>query len=71
MRESSLDGHQDLTMFMQEVKEVVREIMGDSRFEGHQHYKFESEYDNEDGEAGGTVVGLGGQCRRCLPDRTN
>ena len=24
--------------------------MGDSRFEGHQHYKFEAEYDNEDGE---------------------
>ena len=43
--------YQDLTMFMREVKEVVREIIGDSRFEGHQHYKFEAaEYDNEDGE---------------------
>ena len=50
MRESSLDGDQDLTMFIREVEEVVREIMGDSRFEGHQHYKFEAEYDNEDGE---------------------
>ena len=37
-------------MFMREVEEVVREIMGDSRFEGHQHYKFEADYDDEDGE---------------------
>ena len=27
MRESSLDGDQDLTMFMREVEEVVREIL--------------------------------------------
>ena len=33
MRESSRDGDQNLTMFRQEVEEVVREIMGDSRFE--------------------------------------
>ena len=40
---------QDLTMFMREVEDVVREIMEDSRFNGHQHYKFEAEFD-ENGE---------------------
>ena len=50
MRESSRDCDQDLTMFRQEVGEVVREIMGDSRFKGYQHYKFEAEFDNADGE---------------------
>ena len=35
---------------MREVEKVVREIMGDSCFEGHQYYKFEAEYDDEDGE---------------------
>ena len=46
MRESSLDGDQDLTsMFMREVEEVVREIMEDSRFRGQQHYRFEMEVD--------------------------
>ena len=49
MRESSRDGDQDLTMFMREVEDVVREIMEDSRFNGHQHYKFEAEFD-ENGE---------------------
>ena len=50
MRESSRDGDQDLTMFMREVEEVVREIMGDSRLKGCQHYKFEAEFDDADGE---------------------
>jgi hypothetical protein len=45
MRESNRDGDQDLTMFMQEVEDVVREIMEDTRFEGHQHYRFEAELD--------------------------
>ena len=40
MRESSRDGDQDLTMFMREVEEVVREIMGDAHFKGNQGYKF-------------------------------
>ena len=46
MHESSKDGDQDLIMFMREVEELVREIMGDSRFKGHQHYKFEAEFDD-------------------------
>ena len=69
MRESSLDGDQDLTMFMREVEEVVREIMSDSRFKGHQHYKFEAEFDDEDrkrlwgGEASAGVAFQIGQIR--------
>jgi len=50
MRESSLDGDQDLTMFMREVEEVVREIMEDSRFKGQQHYRFEMKLDECDGQ---------------------
>jgi hypothetical protein len=50
MRESSLDGDQDLTMFMREVEEVVREIMEDSRFRGQQHYRFEMEVDADNGQ---------------------
>jgi hypothetical protein len=50
MREGSLDGDQDPTMFMREVEDVVREIMEDSRFKGHQHYRFEIQLDPNDGE---------------------
>ena len=45
MLESYWDGDQDLTMFMQEVEDVVREIMEDARFKGQQHYRFEAELD--------------------------
>jgi len=37
MRVSSRDGDQDLSMWMRDVEEVVREIMGDTCFAGHQH----------------------------------
>lgn len=50
MRESDRDGDQDLTLWMREVEEVVREIMEDARFEGHQHFNFEMELDGDDGE---------------------
>ena len=36
MRVSSRDGNQDLSMWMRDVEEVVREIMGYTRFAGHQ-----------------------------------
>ena len=39
MRESNWDCDKDLTMFMREVEEVVMEIMGDSRFKGHQQVR--------------------------------
>ena len=44
------DCNQDLTKFTREVEQVVREIMGDSCFKGHRHYKFEAEFDDADGE---------------------
>ena len=46
MRESSRDCYQDLTIFIREVEKAVREIMGDSCFKKHQHYKFEAEFGN-------------------------
>ena len=49
MRVSSRDGDQDLSMWMRDVEEVVREIMGDTRFAGHQHFMFEAAVD-EDGQ---------------------
>ena len=36
-------------MWMLDVEEVVREIMGDTRFAGHQHFMFEAAVD-EDGQ---------------------
>ena len=46
---SSRDGEQDLSMWMRDVEEVVREIMGDKRFAGHQHFTFQASVD-EDGQ---------------------
>ena len=52
MRKSSRpgDGDQDLTIAVREAEGVVREITGDNRFKGHQHYKFQAEFDDADGE---------------------
>ena len=41
MRVNSRDGDQDLSMWMRDVEEVVREIMRDERFKGHQKFSFE------------------------------
>ena len=41
MRESDLDGDQDLTLWLRSLEDVVREIIGDERMDGHQHLKFE------------------------------
>jgi hypothetical protein len=41
MRVSRRDSDQDLSMWMLDVEEVVREIMGEKRLAGHQHFKFE------------------------------
>ena len=49
MRVSSRDGDQDLSMWMRNVEEVVREIMGDTHFAGHQHFMFEAAV-HEDGQ---------------------
>ena len=49
MRESDLDGDQDLTFWIRSLEEVLREILGDIRMEGHQHFTFEMIH-TEDGE---------------------
>lgn len=40
LRESDCDGDQDLNMVTRCPEYVVREIMGDPRLKGHQHYCF-------------------------------
>ena len=49
MRESDLDGDQDLTLWIRSIKDVLREVLGDDRMAGHQHFSFEMQT-NEDGE---------------------
>ena len=44
---NSSDGDQDLSMWMRDIEEVVREIMGDARFAGHQHFMFEAAVDED------------------------
>ena len=47
MRVNSRDGDQDLSMWMRDVEEVVREIMRDERFKGHQSFSFEASLEDE------------------------
>ena len=49
MHVNSRDGVQGLSMWMQDVEEVVREIMQDERFKGHQNFTFEASV-QDDGE---------------------
>ena len=42
MRVNSRDRDQDLPMWMRDAVEVVREIMRDKRFKGHQNFTFEA-----------------------------
>jgi hypothetical protein len=49
MRESDLDGDQDLTLWLRSLEEVLREVLGDDRMAGHQHFCFEMQT-NDDGE---------------------
>ena len=37
-------------MWMKDVEEVVREIMRDERFSGHQHFHFKVSVDEDSGE---------------------
>jgi hypothetical protein len=50
MRESELDGDQDLTLWLRSLEEVLREVLGDERMAGHQHFSFETVVDKESGE---------------------
>lgn len=49
MRESDLDGDQDLTFWLRSLQEVLKEVLGDERMAGHQHFSFEMS-ETEDGE---------------------
>ena len=50
MRESELDGDQDLTFWIRSLEEVLREVLGDDRMAGHQHFSFEMMVNEESGE---------------------
>jgi hypothetical protein len=50
MRESDLDGDQDLTLWIRSLEEVLREVLGDQRMAGHQHFSFEMVENEETGE---------------------
>ena len=68
MRVNRRDGDQDLSMWMRDVEEVVREIMGDERFKGHQNFSFEECLDDNSqrvygGEANAGVSFQIGQIR--------
>ena len=41
MRESNSDGDQDLILWLRSLEEVLKEVIGDERMEGHQHFSFE------------------------------
>jgi hypothetical protein len=53
MRESNLDGDQDLNLWIREVEDIAREIMEDPVFKGNQNFKFEMDVD----EAGKRLFG--------------
>jgi hypothetical protein len=71
MRESNLDGDQDLTLWIRSLEEVLKEALGDDRMAGHQHFSFEMLI-NEDGErefgASNGAVSFQIAQLRCGPD---
>ena len=50
MRVNTRDCDQDLSMWIRDVEEVVREIMGDERFKGHQKFRFEACLEDDGGQ---------------------
>ncbi len=48
IRESDLDGDQDLLFWLRSLEDVLREVLGDERMEGRQLFQFEMSVD-EDG----------------------
>ena len=45
MLESELDGDQDLLFWLHSLEDVLREVLGNDRMEGHQHFQFEISVD--------------------------
>lgn len=41
MRESDLDGDQDLRFWLRSLEDVLKELLGDARMDGHQEFRFE------------------------------
>ena len=71
IRESNLDGDQDLSFWIREVEDSAREIMEDPIFKGNQNYKFEMDVDEAGkrlygGEANAGVAFQRGQLRYVL-----
>ena len=56
-------------MFMRDVEDVIREIVVETRFKGHQDYRFEAELD-ENRKRRDDFYG-GGKCRCFLSDLTD
>ena len=71
MRESELDGDQDLTLWLRSLEDVLREILGDERMDGHQEFRFEvsrtEEGERQFGASNGAVSFQLAQVR-CGPD---
>ena len=71
MRESDQDGDHDLTLWIRSLEEVLKEVLGDDRMAGHQHFSFEM-HTNEDGErefgASNGAVSFQIAQLRCGPD---
>ncbi len=71
MRESDLDGDQDLTLWLRSLEDVLREVLGDDRNSGHQQFSFEMQT-NDDGErefgASNSAVSFQIAQVRCGPD---
>ncbi len=68
MRESNLDGDQDLNFWTRDIEDLVREIMEDPIFKGNQNYQFEMDLDEAGkrfygGEANAGVAFQIGQLR--------
>jgi hypothetical protein len=47
MRESDVDGDQDLTFWLRSLEEVLKEVLGDEQMSVHQHFGFEMSETNE------------------------
>jgi hypothetical protein len=71
MRESDLDGDQDLTFWLRSLEDVLREILGDERMDGHQDFRFEmSRTENGERQFGPSNGAVSFQLAqvRCGPD---
>ncbi len=57
MRESNLDGDQDLTFWLCALEDVLREILGDEQMDGHQEFRFKISRTEEGERRFGASIG--------------